>query len=38
MIKAPIIIEGVKIERGEMEKLNNLKYISTVLELKPCSC
>ena len=40
MIKTPIIIEGVTIERGEMEKLNNLKYIyiSTVLEHKPCSC
>ena len=36
MIKAPIIIEGA-IEGGEMEKLNNLKFITTVIEHKPCS-
>ena len=40
MIKAPIIIEGAehpRIEGGEVEKLNNLKFITTVLEHKPCS-
>ena len=40
MIKAQIVIEGAKhprIEEGEVEKLNNLKYITTVLEHKSCS-
>ena len=37
MIKAPIIIEGARNEEGEEEKLNNLKFITTVLEHKPCS-
>ena len=40
MIKAPIIIEGAKpprIKEGDVEKLNNLKFTTTVLEHKPCS-
>ena len=40
MIKAPIIIEGAKhprIEGGEVEKLNNLKFNTTVLEHESCS-
>ena len=40
IIKALIIIEDAKhtrIEEGEVEKLNNLKYITTVREHKPCN-
>ena len=40
MIKVPIIIEGAKhprIKGGEVEKLNNLKFITTVVVHKSCS-
>ena len=36
MIEAQIIIEGASIEESEMEKLKNFKFITTVLEHKPC--
>ena len=32
MIKAQIIFEGAKYWRGEVEKLNNLKFFTTVHE------
>ena len=35
-MKTPIIIEGARMVRGNVENLNTMKYITTVLEHKFC--